>query len=84
MFRVMDQDPDLFVAPYYGSIALTHHCTLVQMFWPDDQLWYLIQIDTVDQGSRKSRCAQYKTLNPTCKSHFENVRVATLVLLRYV
>ena len=28
----------------------------VQMFWPDDKKWYLIQIDSVDTGSRKSRC----------------------------
>lgn len=33
------------------------------MFWPDDQKWYLIQIDTVDPGFRKSRYAG-NTLKP--------------------
>ena len=28
----------------------------VQMFWPDDKKWYLIQIDSVDPRSRKAQC----------------------------
>ncbi len=40
----------------------------VQMFWPDDKKWYLIQIDSVDPRSRKAQCVSGPLMNAAVQS----------------
>ena len=45
---------------------------IVQMFWPDDKKWYLIQIDSVDPRSRKAQCVSVISPDPEHQSRLSD------------